>query len=341
MEQIEFFDSDNFMFFLTSQDKRMAPEVQMDQYRMRELDHQQVNTSREDSTSVISYSRVSNPLFSRMEEEYPLSHVPQLPTRFRAKSTSKKGSLKFCRRLCKSVVPLLERDAFSMKVFRYFGTLMATFLGHLDGRFINRERFDIVSKFIFHRIWKKHRELLACTHNNKICLVTQTEWDSFFGSEGFLYELEKAAGELGEVLDLVVFDDDVNREIFKCLFKKSMFLLNVVFINSIIYCDLSKDEKFLKKVPNYETFSLIVLEPWLCKHYNHAKEKFALECCNRCKICRSGSVPPDFLYRLQRTRIKLEEVKDFYQRLGQTNIVDMTEEQVNEIFTFWGTQLSI
>ena len=263
-----------------------------------------------------------------------------LPSKKRQKNASKKGSLKFCRRLCKIVVPLLERESFSTKIFLFFTDLMATLVGHIGASLSNRERFKTVSKVVFHRIWKKHRELLACTHHNKICLVTQAEWDSFFGKEGFIKELEKNTTELKEIVDLIDFRDDLDRNIFQHMFKNSLFILNTVFVNTVIYCDLLKDAKFVEGIPNYESFTLMAIEPWLCKHYNHAKEKFALECCNKCKICRSTTIPADFILRLHQARERLDRVKEFYQALNQPDLIDVTDEQVYTVFSFWGAQLA-
>lgn len=340
MEQFEAYDSPTMMYFFTSQDRMDIQELQEELEPTKEFATFQTADSGL-STSVNSLNRISYPLFTHIEgimEEYPL---PLRMNRPRPKSTSKKGSLKFCRRLCKSIVPLLEREAFSMRIFAYFGTLMSNFLGHLDAKLMNRDRFNAVSRLIFHRIWKKHRELLACTHNNKICLVTPNEWDSFFGSDGFESALSKDSQGEQEILHLIEFRHELDKQVFKILFAKALFILNVVFINTIIFCEMNKDEKFLKSVPNYEAFAMMVNEPWLCKHFNHAKEKFALECCNKCKICRSGAIPPDFLFRLQKAREKLNGVQNFYARLDQTNILDINEEQVIALFTFWSSQMAM
>lgn len=264
--------------------------------------------------------------------------IPRVMPKPRRKTVSKKESLKFCRSLCKFIISLLGRESFSNKIFSYFEALMSNFLSHLDGIYKNKERFIAASKMVFYKIWKKHRQLLACTHNHKICLVTQAEWDSFFSNAGFANEITEASGGHQEVLEYVLFKEEISSEIFKNLFNKTLFILNTVFVNTIIYCELVKDEKFITRVPTYETFALMVAEPWLCKHYNHAKEKFALECCNKCKICRSGLIPPNFLEKLQEARGKHQTVKAFYQSISPVNVFDISEEQVSALFYFWGSQ---
>lgn len=255
----------------------------------------------------------------------------------RKKISIKKSSLKFCRKLCKTMLATLEREAFTKQVFHYFSSLILSYAAYMGLRITCSEQVVVACRVIFHTHWKTSRRMVS-SFNKKICLVTQTEWDCFFDFQGFTAELDRNQDIFKEILDIIHCKDPVNRECFLGLLKRSLFILNLVFVNTVLHCELAKDKKFLERVPNFDVFALMVVEPWLCKHFNHTKEKFARECCGKCKVCCSGLIPVNFLTKLKIARIRFSSVKEFYERFGDNGLGSLNEEDVRSIFSFWANR---
>lgn len=248
--------------------------------------------------------------------------------------STKKRSLKFCRRLCKSILALLDREKFTTKAFKCFESIATSFLGYLDANIIDPKKFGDLSRLLFSQLWKRKRQMVTSAHNKKICLVTQNEWDSFFEYNEFVQEIETISEGLKDILELIDFKSGLSKDAFVGLYQRLLFILHLAFVNSVIHCELTKDQKFLERVPNYENFAMMAVEPWLYKHYNHSQEQFALECCGRCKVCRSGSIPPDFEMKLNISRKRFAEIKGLFSGFRKQFLIEFSDEEVSSIFVF-------
>ena len=139
-------------------------------------------------------------------------------------------------------------------------------------------------------------------------------------AKGFQTEIKALSEDFKELSTYVVAADPVTKEAFMGFYCQLMFAVNQIFIFTVLFEDMERDREFRRKVSNLEDFYTMTVDPSLYKNYNHKRGKFALECCNKCKICRSSSVLADFPYQLQQARQELQSRRAFF-RLLRLNVM--------------------
>lgn len=247
----------------------------------------------------------------------------------------RKNSLKFCRRLCKSLLSLLlnSENKKTDPIFQVVTKILKTQ--------IMTQRIDVVDKTnlveyhkkLLGKIWSRYKNIFSNYKNSKICLVTFDEWKLVFSPEGFINEFDMHSNKGQEIAKFLDFRDDLDQQLFVEFYKKIILTTNKVLINFVIFGELVYDKELIDKVSNIEDFALMTNVGWMYKHYNHSKGKFALECCNKCKICRSSSLRPDYLEQLSLARENIADIKTYFALLPQLREnSDEYEEQIMLIF---------
>ena len=259
-------------------------------------------------------------------EKNELQHLQKVTKLF------KKNSLKFSRRLCRSALLYLDKKPFISKVVKQLTSITMTQLLILKGIVLDEQKLSDTLRLMLISIWKSQRDTLTYWKNKKISLITVLEWESIFSFNGFC---DRIQNQLPQLYRLLVFEDANLKEIFTFIFSKIIFTFHKMILNTLLFTEVSMDTDFSKKVTNRQDFMIMVSEPWLYRHYNHTRGKFAIECCGKCKICRSSFVPSDFLDGLSQARERFEVTSAFY-RAMMLDVNVMTEEQLNILLTFWG-----
>ena len=220
----------------------------------------------------------------------------------------RKNSLKFCRRLSKSMIILLHNtdNELHNSVFRVFSQMVKTQACSQRVLIRSTSLFGEMHRAILTKIWSRYRNVFSNYKNNKICLVTFNEWQQVFSIEGFCKEFNSTSTCVKLIKEAVDFKDQNDADAFTDFYRRLLFTLSKLLANMVFYREMMNDHEFTQRTSNAEDFALMINSPRIYKHYNHSKGKFALECCNRCKICRSGSLPSNFTEQLTEARKKME-----------------------------------
>lgn len=273
-----------------------------------------------------------------LAEETVISKIIPKPNPINLSLSFRKNSLKFCRRLSKSVLLALSNNESPIpanQVLQAVFKLVKTQIATQQLRVRDEDAFVQYHHKLLTKIWGRYKNIFSNYKNNKICLVTFDEWQTVFSAEGFNKELKSVTNGGKELSKLIDFSDKTNdKELFMAYYKSILFAAHRTLINIIIFEELVHDEEFMQKAPNAEDFGLMTNYSWMYRHYNHSKGKFAQECCKRCKICRSSSLPADFAEKLARARVSIQGVKSQCKLLTHINEnLGEAEDQIMSMFS--------
>lgn len=233
-------------------------------------------------------------------------------------SSCKKNSLKFCRRVSKLLLDKInEKEIASSKTLSQFLLFFQSALEQqidmlsgmiLDSQGLHHLHFDHIRK-----VWERNRNILSEKKNSKLSLVSFEEWETIYGFTGFLERLMISSNNFAQLITKIKLSDESSLKAFIGFYSKLLFSLNVLLLNSIIFIEFPQDKSVKNIIPEIDNFELMTIEPWLYKHYNHTKAKFARECCSTCKICRSSLLPQNFKDRLDKARSRYQIMKKIFQ----------------------------
>lgn len=252
----------------------------------------------------------------------------------------KKNSLKFYRKLCKLMIKHLSNDEdFTNRAFILFFSFVNSFITFFKGRVLDDERIRKIQKTIMLQIWKRQREKVSYVNNHKVCLVTPEEWGSVFIQEEFNKQLRLSSNDFKDVLFLIYWNSIESEQAFTLLYSKIFFILNILLVSAVTYLEMVREPKFMQKMSNFDDFVLMMFQPWLYRFYNHTRGKFAIECCGKCKICKSYALPINFLERLNWSRYYFEQIKTYYESFKSCNLNNLTKDKLTLMFAYWTTNL--
>lgn len=270
------------------------------------------------------YPFLDNKLFKGIE---PLTQLSSLK-----KPCCKKNSLKFCRRISKELIdqldypkdnrPLAALLSFLEKALDNQLTLISGTI--LDSKEVKGIHFDLIKK-----VWVRNRGILSEKKNNKLSLVNFDEWERMFSFKGFSESLKRISNNFQVLLEKIEFTTEFEVGLFLGFYPRLLYILNVLILNHTIFVQMGERD-VCQVIPELENFVIMTREPWLYRHYNHTKAKFALECCASCKICRSSLLPKDFGKRLEIGRERYRSLKALYEK----HMLFSTEEDISAVFAF-------
>jgi hypothetical protein len=258
----------------------------------------------------------------------------------------KKDSLKFCRRISKVFLKDFSRSPLKTKLDNFFAQLVETVCEVTGMGIYDLKLLRCFHLKVFAQAWVNFKDSLSYYKNGKISLVTFNEWIALFSNEGFQKFLlsSRLLDELPSVIDFNNKSDSLSSQSFLHIYQKMLYLLFKTSIQSIIFMRMYDDDNnknIVDVIPNFEHFVCMTLQPSLYKHYNHSKGRFALECCKRCKICMSPTLPVNYYEILIQARASFASATSFYkkQRGDKKNqhdpFAEISEEDTRFLFTFW------
>lgn len=252
----------------------------------------------------------------------------------------RKNSLKFCRRLSKSMLLSLqnEENLLFASIFTIFSKIIDTQIATQKAVIIDINAAAELHRRFLMKIWLQFKNIFSNYKNNKICLVTFREWQLVFSKEGFQDQFDMSANAKREITSAIEFQNPLDYQLFIGFYKNILFTLNKILLNVVIYEELLNDTDFLERNSNAGDFVMLANHPWLYRHYNHCKGKFALECCDRCKVCRATSLPVDYSEQLARIRENIATSKKKYTYLLQFK--DNLEEFENQFIMIFSSTLT-
>ena len=249
---------------------------------------------------------------------------------------NKRDSIKFLRKIFKIGVQQLKLASFPTAHFEYFIDALILVIKGFDIKINDTNSFVNQNKEIFRKIWSEFKGLLSFRKNPKLSLLTSEEWESFFTKKGFEQRLSQNTENFAQLMKSVTLPTQEDRWLFLSLYCKLAFILNTVLVQSIIYIELPNDGNFLGSIKPINELILLTQTPSLYKHFNHSKGKFANECCNRCKICCSATVPKNFKEILKSARENQKKIELHFKSLKTQESMIVSKEVIGHIFSFCG-----
>lgn len=223
--------------------------------------------------------------------------------------------MKFCRRLCKEVSKLINTPSFTNPLSKLVCQLSMLINGKTQYQ-QDLSQLEEKSKLGFLMTWDKFHSMLSSAQNNRICLVTYSEWNAIMTLKGFDQEICFDSVEIKEILMTAGFADEIAKEMLVRFFTKLMYKVNQIYSYVVLFEKILKDFTFCQKIINLKDFLTMAFDPSLYSNYNHHRGKFATECCQKCKVCRSATVPEDFTDRLTKARKNLLKSYETFGELG-------------------------
>ena len=218
-------------------------------------------------------------------------------------------------------------------VFKTFSNMLETQVCSQKVAIRDEAEFQKMHRVILAKIWGRYRNIFSNYKNNKICLVTFDEWQRVFSTAGFNKEFNSIPSCEKEIVAAIDIKSDVDVTLFTDFYKRLLCTFNKFLINLVFYQEMVNDREFTDKTSNAEDFALMMNSPWIYRHYNHSKGKFAGECCNRCKICRSSGLPTNFSDQLAEARKKMEIKVKFEKLIHLNEGSQEIEEQIISAFS--------
>lgn len=236
------------------------------------------------------------------------------------RSSCKKNSLKFCRRISKSLIDMTSSNSTNdlsntvQKLVVFIQAIVEKQIDLLGGSIRDSKGLERLHLDFVRKVWEKNREILSEKKNNKLSLVNFEEWNKLFSFKGFCDRLEGTSNSFSQLFKLIEMPSEILSKAFIGFYSKILYTLNVLMLNIVIFLKMFIDKDITKIIPDLDSFVLMTIEPWIYKHYNHTKAKFALECCSACKICRSSLLPKNFMEKLSNVRVRYQAVKKIFEK---------------------------
>lgn len=241
------------------------------------------------------------------------------------KDNHSKDCLKFCRKVARFVPEqLLLKKELIREIINLNATVLASFLNPLDLRVVDSSRLEDIQIEILLKLWTSFKAVLSYKKNKKICIVKQEYWDLIFEKKTATNVLKDHIEEFSKTWKDLEVRNLLKSAAFSEILSRMLFCTNKTIILTLILRDASSKALYIRNLRTIDSFLLMVIYPGFFQYYNNRSGKFAVECCGKCKICRSKAVPMDFLEQLGYARLQVELVMS----------------QINKIFTAYAYDLS-
>lgn len=223
---------------------------------------------------------------------------------------SRKSCLRFCRKLIK-FMGIFQKTSDFDKILDYSFTTIQDTLRLLPIKIVNETYFKQLQKELHQAIWKSFKKSTGSA-NPKICLITFTEWDSVFSYAGFCEKLRVLSGDYKLIEKCVEYQSKTEFQLLIGFFIRIQYIAYMILINTVIMQEMLPFYRYQKSEWILDNCMLLANFSNLYVHYNHVMGKFATECCGKCKVCRSTTLPMDFGSRLENGRRYIREMKVLY-----------------------------
>lgn len=258
----------------------------------------------EDSTSMDIES--SSATKSGLEEEKCLEAPKAEKT---LKDNHSKDCLKFCRRIASVALGQLSTPSENTKAMIGLNSgIISTLINNLGLNTLETIQINSLQTNCLRQFWQEAKDIFSYSTNKKICIVKQEYWNMIFDKVTSVKHFE----EICRTLSMKYNDENVRAVLqvpaFVEIFARLLFGVNKMMILCTILREKTLHAEFLQKLETFDNFVLLALLPEYFQFYNHRSGKFALECCGKCKVCKSKMLPRDFLNSLKAARQQVETI---------------------------------
>lgn len=229
-----------------------------------------------------------------------------------------KDCLKFCRKISTLVMNHLKvRSDLIVDILRFNAEVINCLLYLFDIENVDLNHLIDIQAECLLDIWDRFKEHMSYSKNKKICIVKQEYWDLIFEKTACIEELKKTFDEINETLKSLAGGkktllDDNN---FCNLLAPMLYCTNKLITLIVLTMDSSERAFTVRSLATFDNFEVLIIFPQLFKHYNHRRGKFARECCRKCKICGSRTLPTNFLETLKESRHQTMQILSYVKKL--------------------------
>lgn len=225
------------------------------------------------------------------------------------KKDHSKHCLTFCRKISGIMISLLTNKSLLVEeIIRINSEALTTLPPLLDLPQINVADLEDLQTQVLSKIWNEFKDLMTYRKNKKICVVKQSYWDLVFNKTVFGETCHKLFEQVIESTKNPSIQILLRDQIFRTLLIRLLFCSNKIMVLLSILKDTSERGMDIRKITTLDNFIVLVIFPDHFRNYNHRGGKFALECCDKCKICCSKKVPPGFSALLRESRNQTEAI---------------------------------
>ena len=227
------------------------------------------------------------------------------------KSTTdhKKDCLKFCRSLSYIVIRhLIEKSKFIQRILRLNAEALETLIPLLDLTTVSLDELEYLQSQALLKLWSDFKELLSYHKNKKICVVKQEYWDLVFDKKTCVEACQKIFCGLKETTKSSAIKILLEDETFSTILARLLYCTSKIIALIATLRDSSERGMSIRNLETVDNFIILMIYPSYFGLYNHRAGKFALECCDKCKICCGKKVPRDFLNSLGSSRILIKQL---------------------------------
>eukprot|EP00331_Platyophrya_macrostoma_P023867 CAMPEP_0176440232 /NCGR_PEP_ID=MMETSP0127-20121128/20440_1 /TAXON_ID=938130 /ORGANISM="Platyophrya macrostoma, Strain WH" /LENGTH=339 /DNA_ID=CAMNT_0017824701 /DNA_START=240 /DNA_END=1259 /DNA_ORIENTATION=- len=242
-----------------------------------------------------------------------------------AKNYSKDG-LKFSRRIAKMMTKHLSSvaDGFVSVYLGASASVINSILGSYGIEGISKDEVVKAQQEVLATIWGEFKNILSYNKNKKICIVKAEYWNIVFCKQTFTGLAKESCKALkGELAKLFAGFEGILNAFCEVIFA----IHQLMTFTAIIKDGSAKGGQSMRELETIDNMLLMIISPKLFEFYNHRSGKFASECCGKCKICRSRSIPLDFTAVLQDARNKLKMIINEVVQIP-SNAALMREDQI-------------
>lgn len=179
---------------------------------------------------------------------------------------------------------------------------------------------------VLSQIWEEFKSCLSYHKNKKICIVKAEYWNKVFCKKTFAGLAKQMITNLHDTQIRKLLME--NEAILNC-FSEILFSVNQLMTLTLILKDSSeKGGQFMRKIETLDNLLVLITNSDLFEFYNHRSGKFAKECCGRCKVCRSRSIPAEFTSVLLEARTKISTLVDVIPSICPKDLEIVDEQQL-------------
>ena len=221
----------------------------------------------------------------------------------------KKDGLKFARSLSTIVIRhLVEKSGFIQRILRLNAEALETLIPLLNLTSVSIDELDFLQSQALLKLWSDFKELLSYHKNKKICVVKQEYWDLVFDKKTCVEVCQKIFCGFKETTKSFAIKMLLEDETFSTILARLLYCTSKIIALIATLRDSSERGMSIRNLETVDNFIILMIYPSYFGLYNHRAGKFALECCDKCKICCGKKVPRDFLNSLGSSRILIKQL---------------------------------
>lgn len=264
----------------------------------------------------------------------PNENSPQKETRAEEPLDGKSYSkycLRFCRKLSKTVLEQIkDKKTLCNNIIDFCAEASnAVFVAYQLPKVNPTEYATLVRRFLDNN-WDKFRVQMSYSYNKGICIVKYEHWASVFDRSALTKNFQEFA--LGmENSNSINYERIFNDEGLVNSLGRILYICSIIMVLTIVLKDENPKAKYLRTLEKADNFLTLVIKPSLFKNYNHRSGKFALECCGKCKICRSKLLSAEYAKELEKARRVKDTIKSSLD-FTLSNTSKVTADQVSALY---------